>query len=249
VGTLTERIAVSPVAIDDEPLKAVKAVPRVLVFDEGTGLGWAVSVLLRSEDFVVERSATPRELVEMTESRRPAAIVLPLSDVIGTEALCRELRRAFADAFIVVVSPAVGEIVLRPLEAGADDFVTFPAMTSELLTRIRAGLRRSRASRQPDNRDGSQAGALEIVLDEHRVRAGDRTFELTRTEFRLLAELASAPGRVFTRDVLLAAVWGYEYIGNGRLVDAHIWRLRRKLEAVARDHIATVRGFGYKFVP
>jgi DNA-binding response OmpR family regulator len=242
----TDRIAASPVVIHDEPLKAV---PGLLVFDGGTGLGWAVGVLLRSENFAVEQSATPGELVEMTASRRPAAIILAMSDVTGTEALCRKLRSASADAFIVVISPMVGEIVLGPLEAGADDFVMFPAMASELVTRIRAGLRRARASREPDHRHGGQPGALEILLDEHRVRVGNRTFELTRTEFRLLAELASAPGRVFTRDVLLTAVWGYEYIGNGRLVDSHIWRLRRKLDAIARSHIATVRGYGYKFVP
>ncbi len=245
MGTSIDRTTASPVVVGDDPRERTR---RVLVLDEATGLGWAVGVQLQSEGFAVERPATPRELVERAKFRPPAAIVFGLSDVTRTEALCRELRSAADDAFILVISPMAGEIVLGALEAGADDFVTFPAMASELLTRIRVGLRRSRAD-QRDDRHGSQAGDVEILLDELQIRAGNHTFELTRTEFRLLAELASAPGRVFTRDVLLAGVWGYEYIGNGRLVDSHIWRLRRKLDAFGCGQIITVRGFGYKFVP
>jgi DNA-binding response OmpR family regulator len=91
-------------------------------------------------------------------------------------------------------------------------------------------------------------GDLEIVPDQGVVKVGDREVHLTKTEFRLLCELASSPGRVFSREVLLERVWGYGYFGDGRLVDVHVRRLRTKVEADAANprHVATVRGLGYK---
>ncbi len=139
--------------------------------------------------------------------------------------------------------------VVAGLEAGADDYVTKPFEPKELSARIRAMLRRARGF------GGnpvviSLGGRVEIIPDEGVVRCEGEDVHLTRTEFRLLCELAASPGRVFSREILLETVWGYEYVGETKLVDVHIYRLRSKIERNPSRprHIVTVRGLGYKAV-
>jgi DNA-binding response OmpR family regulator len=170
-------------------------------------------------------------------------IMLPGID--GFE-LCRALRKTSDVPIVMVTARADTHDVVAGLEAGADDYLTKPFAPKELSARIRALLRRARTS------DPAIAhlkfGDLEIVPDEGVVKRNGEEVHLTKTEFRLLVELASSPGRVFSREVLLERVWGYGYFGDGRLVDVHVRRLRTKVEGDPANprHVVTVRGLGYK---
>jgi DNA-binding response OmpR family regulator len=158
---------------------------------------------------------------------------------------CRQLRRTSAVPVIMVTARTDTHDVVAGLEAGADDYVTKPFVAKELAARIRALLRRTRPVDDPDLLN---FGEIEVRPDEGTVRRAGLEVHCTRTEFRLLCELAANPGKVLSREQLLDRVWGYDYFGDGRLVDVHIRRLRIKVEPDAANprHILTVRGMGYK---
>jgi DNA-binding response OmpR family regulator len=139
--------------------------------------------------------------------------------------------------------------VVAGLEAGADDYVTKPFTAKELAARIRAALRRARGGQEATT--VWRFDELEIRPDEGVVRVSGAPVSLTRTEFRLLCEMAASPGRVFSREQLLERVWGYGYFGDSRLVDVHVRRLRTKIEPDPSEprYVATARGLGYKLVP
>jgi DNA-binding response OmpR family regulator len=198
--------------------------------------GWEVEEATNGEDAIVSFNRTPSDVVLID-------IMLPGMD--GFE-LCRSIRRS-SDVPIVMVTARVDtHDVVAGLEAGADDYLTKPFAPKELSARIRALLRRARPSSPGHSR--MVFGDLEIIPDEGKVLLADRELALTKTEFRLLCELAADPGGVFSREALLDKVWGYGYFGDGRLVDVHIRRLRMKVEQDPANprHVVTVRGLGYR---
>ena len=149
---------------------------------------------------------------------------------------------------IMVTARTDSHDVVAGLEAGADDYVTKPLVAKELSARIRALLRRAAAGDNGHPPHRITAGELVIEPDEGLVTRDGEQLALTRTEFRLLVELATAEGRVRSREQLLDTVWGYDYFGDSRIVDVHVARLRAKVE---RDpahpkHVITARGLGYR---
>ena len=198
--------------------------------------GWEVAEADNGEDALLSFGQQPADVVLID-------IMLPGIDGFD---VCRSIRRVSDVPIVMVTARADTHDVVAGLEAGADDYLTKPFAPKELSARIRALLRRSRS--EPNTGIDLSFGDLEIIPDEGVVTRAGEQVHLTKTEFRLLVELASAPGKVFSREVLLEKVWGYGYFGDGRLVDVHIRRLRTKIEADPADpkHVVTVRGLGYK---
>ena len=170
-------------------------------------------------------------------------IMLPGID--GFE-LCRTVRRTSDVPIVMVTARNDTHDVVAGLEAGADDYLTKPFAPKELSARIRALLRRVRPA-QPGH-ERLTFGDLELIPEEGKVLRGGTEVHLTKTEFRLLCELADNRGKVYSREELLDNVWGYDYFGDGRLVDVHVRRLRTKVETdpAAPRHVVTVRGLGYR---
>jgi DNA-binding response OmpR family regulator len=220
---------------------------RILTVEDDTRIRESVRLALEDEGWVVDEAADGEAGVEAF-SREPADVVLidiMLPGIDGFE-VCRSIRRVSDVPIVMVTARADTHDIVAGLEAGADDYLTKPFAPKELSARIRALLRRARST---DNGAVQlRFGDLEIVPDEGVVLRNGAEVHLTKTEFRLLVELASAPGKVFSREVLLERVWGYGYFGDGRLVDVHIRRLRTKIEADPAEprHVVTVRGLGYK---
>jgi two-component system alkaline phosphatase synthesis response regulator PhoP len=171
---------------------------------------------------------------------------LMLPGLSGIE-VCRELRRDAATAavpIIMVTARTEERDRIAGLDLGADDYLAKPFSPNELVARIRAVLRRA-ARHAPSQRDSLQFGPLVVDLDRHTVSDAGRPVSLTAKEFMLLQYLMQHRGRVLSRDVLLADVWGYRYTGGTRTVDVHVRRLREKLPILV-DALVTVKQFGYK---
>ncbi len=169
-------------------------------------------------------------------------VMLPKRD--GFE-LCRIIRQESATPVVMLTARSDTVDVVVGLESGADDYVTKPFAMPELVARIRAALRRAR---HDEPAEVVRLGNLRIDVPGHTAWRNDEELPLTPTEFRLLVELARRPGQVFTRELLLERVWGYDYLGDSRLVDVAIQRLRAKVEAdpAEPELIETVRGVGYR---
>ncbi|CAN5685985.1 response regulator transcription factor [soil metagenome] len=220
---------------------------RILTVEDDERIRTAVKLALEDEGWTVSEADTGTAGIDLF-AQQPSDVVLidiMLPDIDGFE-VCRAIRRMSDVPIVMVTARDDTHDVVAGLEAGADDYLTKPFAPKELSARIRALLRRARTG------DPAIAhlhfGELEIIAEEGVVRRAGREVHLTKTEFRLLVELASSPGRVFSREVLLERVWGYGYFGDGRLVDVHVRRLRTKVEADPAHprHVVTVRGLGYK---
>ncbi|MDQ3738124.1 MAG: response regulator transcription factor [Actinomycetota bacterium] len=205
---------------------------------------------LEDEGWAVVEADSGEQAVELFERHPPDVVLIDimLPGIDGFE-LCRTLRRSSDVPIIMVTARNDTHDVVAGLEAGADDYLTKPFAPKELSARIRAMLRRIRPSSPAHAR--LTFGDLELIPEEGQVLRGGEDVHLTKTEFRLLCELAENPGKVFSRETLLDRVWGYDYFGDGRLVDVHVRRLRTKIEAdPARPrHVVTVRGLGYRLHP
>jgi DNA-binding response OmpR family regulator len=223
---------------------------RILFVEDDESIRETTRVALEDEDYIVDEATTGEDALRAFE-RHPADCVLldiMLPGVSGFE-VCRTLRQRSTVPIIMVTARSDTFDVVAGLEAGADDYVTKPFQPKELAARIRALLRRARGMESPST--AIRMGADLVVLpDEGVVRRRGEEIHLTRTEFRLLCEMATAPGRIFTREMLLDRIWGYGYFGDGKIVDVHVYRLRAKIEDDPANprHLLTIRGLGYKVI-
>ena len=186
------------------------------------------------------------ESLVAVRKRQPTVVIMNFSALSGEASdLVKQMRNS-TSAFIYIVTEN-SNAILQGLEAGADDYHEHPVNCQHLVARIDALLRRATGAFHLEN--ALHFGHLEIRPDEGRVYRDGKEISLTRTEFRLLCELATSPNKVFARETLLDRVWGYGYFGDGRLVDVHVRRLRTKIEVRPDEpqYVVTVRGLGYRF--
>ncbi|MDG1845823.1 MAG: response regulator transcription factor [Acidimicrobiales bacterium] len=220
---------------------------KVLVVEDDERIRTAVRLALENEGWEVVEARSGEESLQIFEGANADIVLIDimLPGIDGFE-VCRSIRRVSDVPVVMVTARDDTHDVVAGLEAGADDYLTKPFAPKELSARIRALLRRVRLPTPELSK--LDFGDLKILPDQGQVIINDQTMHLTRTEFQLLVELASSPGRVFSRDELLERVWGQGYFGDGRLVDVHIRRLRKKIEPEDSKprYVITVRGFGYK---
>jgi DNA-binding response OmpR family regulator len=224
--------------------------PVILVCDDDPIVHQSLNLYLDAEGFAHRSAYTgPQALTAATSAPEPSLVLLDIMmpDLSGMD-ICRALRKV--SQVPVIMLTARGEEFDRVLglEMGADDYIVKPFSPREVISRIKAVLRRARGAAREDNSAALVFGPLTIMPDSYTVKLNDETIAMTPREVELLALLASHPGRVFPRETILSQVWGYDYYGDSRTVDTHIKRLRQKLSAPdARWQITTVYGVGYKF--
>ena len=221
---------------------------RVLLIEDDARVRRTLRLALQDEGYEVTEAADGEQGLEAMHRDDPDVVLLDLN-LPGLDgfSVCRRIRHDSRVPVIMVTARTDSHDVVAGLEAGADDYVTKPLVAKELSARIRALLRRVEPAADTHPRR-VQAGDLAIGLDDGIVTLGDQPVSLTRTEFRLLVELALAEGKICSREELLERVWGYGYFGDSRIVDVHVRRLRTKVERDPSSprHVVTVRGLGYR---
>jgi two-component system response regulator MtrA len=218
----------------------------ILLVEDDPSIREITKLGLQDAGFSVDTAADGDEALVRFRHDQPDLVVLdvmlPKRD--GLE-VCRAIRAASSVPVVMLTARSDAIDIVVGLESGADDYVTKPFEMPVLVARVRAALRRAQLM---DPAETVTLGPVRIDVLGHRVTNGEDEISLTPTEFRLLLELARRPGQVFTRELLLDRVWGYSYLGDSRLVDVAIQRLRAKIEPGPDSPalIETVRGVGYR---
>jgi two-component system, OmpR family, response regulator RegX3 len=225
---------------------------RILVVDDEPAISDAVAYALEGEGYEVESRGDGEAALEAALSGPFDLVILDLllPKLSGTE-VCRRLRSE-SDVPILMLTAKDAEVDrVLGLEAGADDYVTKPFSIAELISRVRAILRRRELDRAGRGLALKRVGSLTLDLGRHKVTLDGSDVQLTPSEFRLLALLAEEPERVYSRREIMQHLWESTYVGDERACDIHISNLRRKLEREPDDpqRILTVRGVGYRLVP
>ena len=225
----------------------------LLFIEDDEAIRTALQLVLEDEGYEVVVAGDGETGIKKFGQMNPDLVLLDLRlpDISGFE-VCRAIRRTSITPVIMVTAQTDTSDLVNGFDAGADDYVTKPVVPKELAARIRAALRRTQTSEpSPSNAKSlNKIGDVEIDRNMSIVRKNGLEVALTKTEYRLLVEFADHPGMVLSRDQLLERVWGYEYLGDSRLVDAHVRRLRVKVETQPDEPtmIVTVRGMGYRLL-
>jgi DNA-binding response OmpR family regulator len=241
---------------------------KILIIEDEANIAQVIRLYLEQAGYTVISATDGVAGLELHAREHPDLVILDLMlPALDGMEVCRRIR-AWAETPILMLTARQGEEDrIAGLESGADDYLVKPFSPRELVSRVKAILRRSNASNATNtpethaanshedegkaNNEELRFGGLIVNIPARRVMVNGEIITLTVKEFDLLVTLASNPDRVFTRESLLNQVWGYTYLGDGRTVDVHIGTLRKKLESSvgAPHHIQTVWGVGYKFVP
>jgi DNA-binding response OmpR family regulator len=223
----------------------------LLFIEDDDGIRLALSMALEDEGYSVREAPNGAAGLASFRESPPDLVLLDLRlpDMSGFD-VCRALRAESIVPIIMITAQTDTHDMVAGLEAGADDYVTKPVVPKELAARIRASLRRMALQGRATTPQASRFGDIEVRRDQGIVLKGGVEVNLTKTEFRLMCEFADHAGAVLSRDQLLERVWGYEYLGDSRLVDAHVRRLRLKIEDHPDDPklIVTARGVGYRLM-
>ena len=220
---------------------------RVLLVEDDPRVRHMLGLALSDEGHRVSFAPTGEHALQQIEDGDVDIVLLDLTlpGMDGIE-VCERIRQTSRVPIIMVTARDSSRDVVRGLESGADDYVTKPVVAEELTARMTALWRRVE-----HHADRLNVGPIEVLLDQAVVRYDGEDVCLTRTEFRLLCELALHVEQVVTREDLLRRVWNYDYFGDTRLLDVHVRRLRTKIEPepASPRHVLTVRGTGYRLVP
>jgi two-component system response regulator RegX3 len=224
---------------------------RILLVEDERSLAESIRYNLEREGFAVATAVDGEAGLERFRADRPALVILDLMlpKLSGFD-VCRAMRQE-SDVPIIMLTAKDSEAdKVAGLELGADDYLTKPFSIRELVSRVRANLRRAGMGRTPTSEDVVAAGPVEMDVARHEVRIRGTPTKLPPKEFELLETFLRRKGHLLTRDFLIDTIWGSEYFGDTKTLDVHVKRLRQKVEQDPHKprHILTVRGLGYKFV-
>ena len=229
-----------------------RPVHSLLFIEDDDQIRLALRLALEDEGYEVREAADGAAGLAAFHQSEPDLVLLDLRlpDISGFE-VCRAIRAMSIVPIVMVTAETDTSDMVSGLEAGADDYVTKPVVPKELAARIRAHLRRVQLQVTVATTTTETFGDVDLRREQGLVFKAGRELSLTKTEFNLLCEFADHPNVVLSRDQLLERVWGYDYLGDSRLVDAHVRRLRVKIEDQPDDPriILTVRGLGYRLIP
>lgn len=225
-------------------------VTRILIVEDESSLNEPLAFLLKREGYETAIAETGTEAVAQFERDGADLILLDLMlpEMPGTE-VCKRIRATSTVPIIMLTAKDSEVDIIVGLELGADDYVTKPYSTRELLARVRAVLRRSEVDSEDEDESIVQVGDIRMDIDRHTVLVRGNLTQMPLKEFELLEYLMRNAGRVLTRSQLIDRVWGPDYYGDTKTLDVHIKRIRSRIEEIPSSPklLVTVRGLGYRF--
>jgi two-component system response regulator RegX3 len=224
---------------------------RILLVEDEPSLVETVRYALEREGFGVAVARDGQEALDRFAAEPPDLVILDLMlPVVSGLDVCRRIRESSTVPIVMVTAKDSEADKVAGLELGADDYVTKPFSVRELVSRVRAHLRRSQMTVPAAQGEVLAAGPIRLDTARHEVTVHDAPVSFPPKEFELLETFLRSPGRLLTRELLIQRIWGVDYVGDTKTLDVHVKRLRQKIEQDPHEpvHLLTVRGLGYKFV-
>jgi len=224
---------------------------RILLVEDEESLAESIRYSLEREGFTVTLAVDGRKAIERFRNDDPDLVILDLMlpELSGLD-VCRLIRQESNVPIVMVTAKDSEADKVAGLELGADDYVTKPFSIRELVSRVRAHLRRARMQAPAAAEEMLNGGPIEMDVAKHEVRVGEGLVAFPPKEFELLEAFLRRRGRLLTREFLIEEIWGHDYVGDTKTLDVHVKRIRQKIEHDPHDPelLLTVRGLGYKFV-